>query len=302
MENNTSAFLYAENNNSSEENYDVDKIGMGYLNATGEIKYTLKNDIMFHIVMNKSEEALKGLICALKGLKFHEIKNVTIINPIDYKECIGKMIVMDVKVELNNSEIIDVELQLYNNQNWEQRSILYLCRAYDNIGKSEDYTKIKPTLFVAITERKYMSKKYMPEFYSRYKLLNIKNHEPYSSLLEMNVLYLDQTELATKEDKENKLDYWAKLFKATTWEELKAIVKNNPCMEEVAKIMYSSNIIPQEQTILEAEERARFIQRGIYEHGYEEGKRESADLLEIKDKKIEELNKQIAELKKQLNE
>ena len=65
----------------------------------------------------------------------------------------------------------------------------------------------------------------------------------------MNVLYLDQTELATKEDKENKLDYWAKLFKATTWEELKAIVKNNPCMEEVAKIMYSSNIIPQEQTM-----------------------------------------------------
>ena len=72
---------------------------------------------MFHIVMNKSEEALKGLICALKGLEFHEIKSVTIINPIDYKECIGKMIVMDVKVELNNSEIIDVELQLYNNQN-----------------------------------------------------------------------------------------------------------------------------------------------------------------------------------------
>ena len=62
MENNTSAILYADNNNSSDENYDVDKIGMGYLNATGEIKYTLKNDIMFHIVMNKSEEALKGLI------------------------------------------------------------------------------------------------------------------------------------------------------------------------------------------------------------------------------------------------
>ena len=49
-------------------NYDVDKIGMGYLNATGEIKYSLRNDIMFHIVMNKSKEALKGLICALKGL------------------------------------------------------------------------------------------------------------------------------------------------------------------------------------------------------------------------------------------
>ena len=46
---------------------------MGYLNATGEIKYSLRNDIMFHIVMNKSKEALKGLICALKGLNYDEV-------------------------------------------------------------------------------------------------------------------------------------------------------------------------------------------------------------------------------------
>ena len=146
----------------------------------------------------------------------------------------------------------------------------------------------------------------MPEFYSRYKLLNIKNHEPYSSLLEMNVLYLDQTELATKEDKENKLDYWAKLFKATTWEELKAIVKNNPCMEEVAKIMYTSNVMPKEKIMLELEKNAKYYQKCMYQNGYNDGKREAEE--EFKKAKEELDNEknillaQLEELKKQLND
>lgn len=287
-EDNTSAFLVEENNN-----YDVDKIGMGYLTATGEIKYSLRSDLMFHIVMNKSKEALKGLICALKGLKYDEIKNVTVMNPIDYSDYIGKVIVMDVKVELNDLEIIDVELQLYANDNWEKRSLLYLCRAYNNIEQSEDYSSLKPTLFIAITDSKSIPNKYKPEFYSKYRLLNIKNYEAYSSLLGINVLYLDQIELATDDDKENKLDYWAKLFKATTWEELKMIVKNNPCMEEVAKIMYSSTIIPQEKTILEAEQRARGIQRCIYQTGYNAAKKEDEETIEKLQKEIEELKKHL---------
>lgn len=306
MVNNTSAFLYAENSNSSDENYDVDKIGMGYLNATGEIRYSLRNDLMFHIVMNKSEIALKGLICALKGWRYEDIKNVKILNPIDYGNCIGKTLVLDVKVELNNLEIIDIELQLYSDKKWEKRSVLYLCRAYDCIGYSEDYELLKPTLSVIITETKCMPKEYIPEFYSKFEFLNVKNHQSYSSLLGINVLYLDQTDLATEEDKENKLDYWAKLFKATTWEELKAIVKNNPYLEEVAKTMFSSNVIPQEKTILEAEERARHMQRCMYENGYDDGKREAEE--EFKKAKEELDNEknillaQLEELKKQLND
>ena len=290
-EDNSTAVLVADNNN-----YDVDKIGMGYLTATGEIKYSLRSDLMFHIVMNKSKEALKGLICALKGLKYEDVKDVSILNPIDFSDCIGKVIVMDVKVELNNSEIIDVELQLYSDCDWEKRSLLYLCRAFDNIGQSENYSSIMPTTFIAITETKCISKKYKPEFYSKYRFLNEENYEPYSSLLGINVLYLDQTELATDEDKKCKLDYWAKLFKAATWEELKAIVKDNPCMEEVAKIMYSSNVMPKEKIMLELERNAKHYQHCMYQNGYNDAKKEDEELI----KENENLKAQIEELKKQL--
>ena len=39
-----------------------------YETATGEIEFTLMSDMMFHYVMQQSEKALTGLVCALKGL------------------------------------------------------------------------------------------------------------------------------------------------------------------------------------------------------------------------------------------
>ena len=36
---------------------------------------------------------------------------------------------------------------------------------------------------------------------------------------------LTQTELATEEDKANRIDYWARLFKAKTWEDLKMLAQ-----------------------------------------------------------------------------
>ena len=49
---------------------------------------------------------------------------------------------------------------------------------------------------------------------------------------------LTHIELATEEDKAWKIDYWARLFTATTWEEVKMIAENDIHMKEAAKEMY----------------------------------------------------------------
>lgn len=129
-----------------------------YRNATGIIQTGLTNDMLFHIVMNKSRKALKGLICALKRLDPEDVRDVNILNPIDYGNYISKEVVLDVRVELNNYEIMDIELQLYHDPNWDKRSVLYLCRAFDTIGEGEDYSLLKPTTLIIITERGFMTK------------------------------------------------------------------------------------------------------------------------------------------------
>lgn len=114
------------------------------------------------------------------------------------------------------------------------------------------------------------------------------------------MLYLDQTNLATNEDIENELVHWAKMFKATTWEEIKTIVDGNPTFEEVANRMYSANIIPEEQTYLEAHERFLAQKRGAYAAGEEKAREESRAIIAEKDALIAEKDKEIAELKAQL--
>ena len=47
--------------------------------------------------------------------------------------------------------------------------------------------------------------------------------------------------MATTEDKTNHVDNWAKLFKATTWEEIKMITKDNPSMNSTAESIFMSN-------------------------------------------------------------
>ncbi len=95
-----------------------------------------------------------------------------------------------------------------------------------------------------------------PEFYSKYMLMNVKNHTIYSDKFILSVVDLTQIELATEEDKENQLDYWASLFKATTWEDIKMIAKNNSYFAEAAETMYQ--LSADEQIRLQCQARADF--------------------------------------------
>lgn len=55
--------------------------------------------------------------------------------------------------------------------------------------------------------------------------MNLKNHHIYSNNFILNVLDLTKIDIATDEDKAYRIDYWARLFKARTWEDLKMIAE-----------------------------------------------------------------------------
>ena len=72
-------------------------------------------------------------------------------------------------------------------------------------------------------------------------MLNVKNHHLYSSKFSLSVIDLNQTNLATDEDKAYGIDYWARLFKVKTWEELKMLAKYNEYLEAATNSLYESN-------------------------------------------------------------
>ena len=265
---------------------------ISYQNATGVIEFTLKSDLMFHYVMQKSKDALLGLVCSLKGLSPDQVKDIIVLNPIELNAT-AKETVMDLKLILNNDEILNIELQVYTDKFWIQRSILYLCRAYDSIREGEDYSKLMPTTHICITDQNLIPGNV--EFYSEYMLLNTKNHLPYSKKFGIKVLSLNQTNAATQEDISNNLVYWADLFKATTWEEFRELAKGNPAMEEVGNLILELNTDNQAKELLEGQRRYREMLASQYAAGYTDAEEKYESLIATKDAAIADKDAAIAE-------
>ena len=52
---------------------------------------------------------------------------------------------------------------------------------------------------------------------------------------------LTQIDNATKEDKLHRIDHWARLFKATTWEEIKMMAAANEYLSEASRALFEMN-------------------------------------------------------------
>ena len=143
---------------------------------------------------------------------------------------------LDINVKLNNHTLINLEMQMTGRLIWPNRSLSYLCRSFDILNHGQDYQDIKPVIHIGFLDYTLLSD--YPEFYATYKLLNVKNYHLYSDNLTLSVVDLSHIDLATDEDKKYHIDYWAKLFKATTWEEIKMLADKDQYINEASKTIF----------------------------------------------------------------
>ena len=276
--------------------------------ATGEIEYNMTNDYMFRALFQENKNALKGLLSSLLHMQPEEILSVEITNPIMIGEAIqDKEFRLDIKAVLNNYQLINLEMQVANRYDWPERSIGYLSRMYNNLQKGEQYINTKPAIHIGILNFSPFTEQ--PIFYSRNLLIDIIQHRIYSSKFAVNVLDLSHIELATDEDKDWNLDFWAKLFKAKTWEEIKMLAKDNEYFTE------ASNTLCDLYANINVRERCRDREDYELEQKYlhdtiaqqsekllqqEKVLTQKDDMLVQKDNTIEKLEKKIQELTKAL--
>jgi cell division protein FtsB len=128
-------------------------------------------------------------------------------------------------------------------------------------------------------------------------MISTKNSNIYSDKFVLSVVDLSKINLATEEDKAYGIDKWAKLFKATTWEELKTMAAQNTVFEDVAKsmFMYSCN-----KDVLEQCRKVEYDQKYV-KHLNDENKSLKADNNELKANN-DELKADINDLKADISE
>ena len=199
--------------------------------------YGMRNDYMFHAVLQKNEEVLRNLLATLLEIDEAEIESCHIENPIELgKEIEGKECILDVKLTLNNDKVINIELQVYKQTYWINRSLLYWARTYDNLKSGQDYSMLLPAYHIGILDFTLFEN--YPKFMAQYQILEVEDGYLYSDKLCIKVLDLTQLEKAKQKPETNKkLLKWASIFKAETLEELEQLASGEEVFENMVVTM-----------------------------------------------------------------
>ncbi len=292
-----------------------------YMRATGKLPYTLINDYMFKALLQKNENVLKHLICSLLHLRPEEVRSVEVRNPILLGTALtedfdSKTFILDINVLLNDHTLINLEMQVADYKNWPERSMTYLCRNFDQLQSGNDYVEVKPTIHIGFLD--FTLFREQPEFYATYKMMNVKSHNIFTDKIALSVVNLKHIELATQEDREWEIDYWASLFKATTWEELKMLAERNQVMGDAVNTIYELTAdesireqckarekhIKEMNTILKEREMAERARDAMFQQLEQTGQQleQAEQQLEQAEQQLEQAEQQLEQAEQQLEQ
>ena len=266
-----------------------------FLSATGDIKWRMTNDYVFRIIFQENTVALTGLTCSLLHLSESDINSVIVTNPIRLGDAISdKEFRMDVRVILNNSMILDLEMQISDNHDWPPRSLCYLSRDYDSLEHGQLYSEVDPVHQFAFLD--YTLFKQRPKFYATYRMMDEEDHQIYSDSFAISVIDMKNIHLATATDCHYNIDKWVRLFKASSWEEVRMTTQGNIAMASAAESLYLANA--DYNIIKVARERNDFLREQTIKNQRLE---EQAKALAEKDATIAEMKAEIDRLKAKEN-
>ena len=254
------------------------------LSLSGKLQHTLTNDYLFRAVIQKNPEAAKGLVAALLDIPVSEIKELIIENPIILGEKIeDKDCILDLRLLLNNNARINLEMQVGNLTNWTMRSVYYLCRLFTSLQSGQDYNEALPCIHIGILTQTLFPEH--PKFYSKNYLADLETHHLYTGNFGIHVLDLNQIDHVSDEEKNTDLYLWARMFLATTWEEVNALAEKSDSLQSFSFTL--KELSEDEKIRLRCEARERYyadqkaaVNTGFqdgYKIGYDSGRKETSD-------------------------
>lgn len=174
----------------------------------------IKNDVAFRKIFGnlKKTHILISFLNAILHLEGnHRIVSVKIENPYQFPRLAGeKSTIIDVRVTEESGRQFVVEMQVTEPDGFDKRVQYYASRDYSmQISKGEDYTKLKPTVFIGILDFSYFQGE---EYLSYHSLLDEKTLE--NKLKDLRFAFIELPKF-NKQEKEliTLIDKWTYFIK-----------------------------------------------------------------------------------------
>ena len=188
-----------------------------------------KIDFAFKEIM-RNDNARIGFLSAILKINPKDIKETIILNTdLSKVHEDDKQGILDVRILLNNSVEIDIEIQVAEFPKWADRSLFYVSKMYtEQIKKGEPYDVLKKCVSISILDFTLFDD--TNEFYSCFHILEDTRHTLYTDKIEFHVVELSKLPKELKEDSSDIL-LWAKFINAEQKEEFDMLAEKNPYIQ-----------------------------------------------------------------------
>ena len=260
----------------------------------------LTSDYVFKRIFGQEEnkQALKDF---LESILDEEILKIEIKNPEIPKNFYdSKYGVLDLKVTLNDKSIVDVEMQMKNEHNIEQRDTFYLASNYVNeLKEGEPYTNCKKSIVINILNFMYYNRN---EYHSVARMIfeepkeeekvemGYKEEDRYmTKYLEVHIIELPKFKIKNPK-MHTKLEEWLWLFIGSD-EKVSEASKKNKEIEKIRKKLASMSLSPEERNNYEYRLRAIRDEADAIEYKTKQAKEEG--IKEGSERRTEEMVKEM---------
>ena len=250
----------------------------------------LTDDYIFKRVFafEGNESVLKDL---LEAILRKNIKNVTIKNPeiIPY-EREDKRGLLDIKAETDDGTVLDIEMQMEDKKNIEERGTLYLANMITSqLQVGDDYTTLKKSIVIFITNYNFLKRnsyhsigkiKFDKTLKEEYVDMGYKTEdEEASKYIEFHYIELPKYKKKTQSEF-TKLDQWMCVFTNRKGEMMLAEKENKEIKKAMNTLDYISSD-PKERerhnSVIMDEYNRLTSEQNFFEAGKEEGKKERSN-------------------------
>ena len=247
----------------------------------------LTDDYIFKRVFafEGNESVLKDL---LEAILRKNIKNVTIKNPeiIPY-EREDKRGLLDIKAETDDGTVLDIEMQMEDKKNIEERGTLYLANMITSqLQVGDDYTTLKKSIVIFITNYNFLKRnsyhsigkiKFDKTLKEEYVDMGYKREdEEASKYIEFHYIELPKYKKKTQSEF-TKLDQWMCVFTNRKGEMMLAEKENKEIKKAMNTLDYISSD-PKERerhnSVIMDEYNRLTSEQNFFEAGKEEGIKE----------------------------
>jgi predicted transposase/invertase (TIGR01784 family) len=233
-----------------------------------------KTDIVFKAIFG-DERNIGVLREFLEAVISKRIRSLRLLDPINKQRSEDdKLSILDVKAELANGELVNVEMQARNTPGLRSRISYYSGRALvDQMGVGDDYSKLKPVISINVLEKTLFKKS--KKCHNVFSMLEEDERFRFNDLQVIHVLDLSRINL----EKNETLSDWLSFINSEEEEDFIMVAQKNKAINTAFDYLKIMSADKEQRMLYEArlkmQRDAQSFENAARQEGERKGERKS---------------------------